>query len=123
MRIALLLILVLIAFSSIGQTTFDTPSLKKEVKSKPSAEFDKTAVDPGLFRLLFITYKSFFSSQDGSTCGFHPTCSQYAASSLKQKGFIIGFLATFDRIARCHNLNRDHYRTHPETDKKHDPVD
>jgi hypothetical protein len=58
---------------------------------------------------LFILYKSVISSQDGSSCTFTPSCSEYALQAINKKGVIIGSLMTFDRLTRCNGLNPDKY--------------
>jgi putative membrane protein insertion efficiency factor len=58
---------------------------------------------------LFIIYKSLISSQDGSSCTFTPSCSEYALQAINKKGVIVGSLMTFDRLTRCNGLNPDKY--------------
>jgi putative membrane protein insertion efficiency factor len=58
---------------------------------------------------LFILYKSVLSSQDGSSCTFTPSCSEYALQAINKKGLIVGSLMTFDRLTRCNGLNPDKY--------------
>lgn len=58
---------------------------------------------------LFILYKSVLSSQDGSSCTFTPSCSEYALQAINKKGIIVGSLMTFDRLTRCNGLNPDKY--------------
>lgn len=71
---------------------------------------------------LFILYKTMLSSQDGSSCTFTPSCSEYALQAMNTKGIIIGTFLTFDRLTRCNGLNPTQY---PYDNKKHlfiDPV-
>lgn len=58
---------------------------------------------------LFILYKSVISSQDGSSCTFTPSCSEYALQAINKKGVVLGSLMTFDRLTRCNGLNPDKY--------------
>lgn len=37
----------------------------------------------------------------GVACGFRPSCSHYAASSIQEQGPVIGLLMTADRLTRC----------------------
>jgi hypothetical protein len=76
----------------------------------------------GLAGALLRGYKWLFSSQDGSNCTFHPSCSNYAAQSVRKKGFVRGLLAGFDRLVRCHAIEPEQYHYHSETGKQHDPV-
>lgn len=54
---------------------------------------------------LFVFYKHFISSQDGSTCSFTPSCSEYAIQSIKKFGVIKGAVSFFDRYSRCNSLS------------------
>ena len=74
------------------------------------------------FAPLFWGYKIFFSSQDGAHCVFTPSCSEYAMQSLAQRGFFIGFLATFDRLARCNNWGQKLYPIDNKLNRYYDPV-
>lgn len=74
-------------------------------------------------KLLFATYKNFFSSQDQQACNFHPSCSVYAMESIKEHGFTKGSLYAFDRLTRCHPLNREAYSVHEETGLLYDPIE
>jgi putative component of membrane protein insertase Oxa1/YidC/SpoIIIJ protein YidD len=58
---------------------------------------------------LFRFYKQYISSQDYGSCGFTPSCSEYAIIAVNQQGIIIGSLNTFDRLLRCHGGNDQHY--------------
>lgn len=58
---------------------------------------------------LFVLYKRYVSSQDGMSCGFTPSCSQYAFNSIQQLGFLKGLLNALDRITRCHSFNQNEY--------------
>jgi putative membrane protein insertion efficiency factor len=71
---------------------------------------------------LFIFYKSFFSSQDGNHCVFHPSCSEYAIKSIKEKGFLIGVVDTMDRLSRCNKLSPEKYEPFENTGLLYDPV-
>ncbi len=71
---------------------------------------------------LFVFYKSFFSSQDGNHCVFHPSCSVYAIQSIKKKGLIIGFADAIDRLSRCNRLSPEKYSKFENTDLLFDPL-
>lgn len=71
----------------------------------------------------FYVYKTFISSQDMPSCIFNPSCSQFAVDAFQQKGLITGWLATFDRLSRCHGLaNPAHYILSPDKKLFYDPV-
>ncbi|MDR1966632.1 MAG: membrane protein insertion efficiency factor YidD [Synergistaceae bacterium] len=46
-------------------------------------------------------YRRFLSPLLGSRCRFYPTCSQYALEAFDRHGFMMGFLLTACRLARC----------------------
>lgn len=73
-------------------------------------------------RLLFSGYKYLISSQDRPSCNFQPSCSEYGLLATQQWGVVKGFLATFDRLTRCHPLNLAQYPRDPETGLALDPV-
>lgn len=58
---------------------------------------------------FFVGYKSLFSSQDGRSCTFSPSCSLYAIEAIKKKGVFEGFLDTVDRLTRCNGLSPENY--------------
>ncbi len=71
---------------------------------------------------LFLFYKSFFSSQDGNRCVFHPSCSAYTIHSIKKKGLILGFADGMDRLSRCNRLSPEKYIPFENTNLLFDPV-
>ncbi len=74
------------------------------------------------FKGLFIFYKSFISSQDGNSCSFTPSCSEYGLQAIQKKGLFIGTLATFDRLTRCNGLSPENYSYDAEKHLLIDPV-
>lgn len=58
---------------------------------------------------LFVGYKNFFSSQDGKSCTFTPSCSVYAIQTFKKKGIFEGLLDAVDRLTRCNGLTPENY--------------
>lgn len=72
---------------------------------------------------LFLFYKKYISSQDGGSCSFAPSCSEYAILSIKKYGFAAGALRAVDRLARCHPGAGSYYPVHPERRALHDPVE
>lgn len=63
---------------------------------------------------LFLFYKNFISSQDGSKCSFHPSCSEYAIQLVKQRGLIMGGLGACDRLMRCNGMSPELYEFDPQ---------
>ncbi|MBI2551380.1 membrane protein insertion efficiency factor YidD [Candidatus Uhrbacteria bacterium] len=39
-------------------------------------------------------------------CRFHPTCSQYAIESLRNRGLMVGGFLAIWRVMRCHPFSR-----------------
>ena len=75
-----------------------------------------------LFSGLFLLYKFCFSSQDGASCGFTPSCSEYGILAVKKQGLILGVTSTFDRLSRCNGLSPEKYGFYPNTHLLHDPL-
>lgn len=94
---------------SVGQT------YKKQVTG------NKNEID-ALFSGLFLVYKVVLSSQDRNVCNFHPSCSEYGLTSIKQKGLIKGGIMTFDRLTRCNGLSPENYAIDLKLRKMIDPV-
>jgi len=76
----------------------------------------------GTAAILFLTYKSFFSSQDQNSCVFTPSCSVYAMESLQHDNPFVAYMKIFDRLQRCHPLVKPgEYEFHKQTQRFHDP--
>ncbi|MFN3529604.1 MAG: membrane protein insertion efficiency factor YidD [Bacteroidia bacterium] len=71
----------------------------------------------------FVFYKRYISSQDAISCTFEPSCSVFGLHAVRHHGLVIGSMATFDRLARCHGWNRNYYSIHPTTQLNYDPID
>jgi putative membrane protein insertion efficiency factor len=73
--------------------------------------------------ILFLGYKSFFSSQDMNSCNFTPSCSVYAIESLQHNNPFKAYLKIFDRLSRCHPLStKGEYQYNFQTQKLYDPA-
>lgn len=46
-------------------------------------------------------YKKYISSQDGSNCQFHPSCSHFAKLAIQKYPLPIGLFLSADRLLRC----------------------
>ena len=75
-----------------------------------------------IFTSLFIFYKSFVSSQDGNSCTFTPSCSEYMIQAIRKKGIIVGTMAGFDRLMRCNGMSPEKYNYDPGKHVFIDPV-
>jgi len=96
---------------------------QSEIKKNdyPFAQETNNEID-FIFSNLFLFYKKFISSQDGSSCSFTPSCSEYALQAIKKQGLIIGVINFFDRFSRCNVLSPKNYPIHPKTHLLDDPV-
>ncbi|MBU8869739.1 MAG: membrane protein insertion efficiency factor YidD [Gemmatimonadales bacterium] len=54
---------------------------------------------------LIVVYRRLVSPLLPSTCRFHPTCSAYGATALKQHGLVHGSWLIIKRVIRCHPWN------------------
>jgi putative component of membrane protein insertase Oxa1/YidC/SpoIIIJ protein YidD len=72
---------------------------------------------------LFHFYKHYISTQDGQSCGFSPSCSEFAFLSIKKHGVIIGVIDFFDRFARCNPMSNENYLYDAENKVYLDPVE
>ncbi|GEM_PF-169208 len=92
------------------QTTFLNPVLDEKVESesafngprhwtthkeKPSSYTSAVAL------LWFNVYQKTWSSLDGATCNFYPTCSRFGLNALRRFG-PMGFVLTFGRLEKNH---------------------
>ena len=75
-----------------------------------------------VYTRLFFVYKTFISSQDGSVCSFHPSCSEYAVISIKKLGPLEGTLKTSDRLLRCNGFSPEKYDFNIEENLLYDPA-
>lgn len=71
---------------------------------------------------LFLFYKKYISSQDGMSCGFHPSCSEFAVNAIKRHGSK-GVLMASDRLMRCNGISRHRYALDTLTGLRIDAVE
>ena len=57
-------------------------------------------------------YQVFMSPRLASNCQFHPSCSRYTFSAIRDKGFINGTYLGAERLLRCNG--RAHLQGYPE---------
>lgn len=72
---------------------------------------------------LIKIYQLFISPQDGPTCIFTPSCSQFSVGTIRRYGFFRGVLLTSDRLQRCHGMATRHYLLDEKTGRFSDPVE
>jgi putative membrane protein insertion efficiency factor len=68
-----------------------------------------------LLLVLVRGYRRAISPLLGKRCRFHPTCSAYAETALREHGAFRGGLLAVRRIARCHPFNPGGYDPVPGT--------
>ncbi len=112
-------LILLLSLSNYGfcQSTLTIENII-QVKISNETEVKQTSKKPFLFRF----YKNLISSQDGNSCGFYPSCSQFATEAISKKGMVIGTFAAFDRLSRCNGHNHEFYLFHITTQKQLDIV-
>jgi len=72
-------------------------------------------------RLYQVTLSS--QQDTASVCVFSPSCSQFASSAIKSRGFAVGWLMAFDRLQRCHAYAGRYYSGVLPTGKLWDPIE
>jgi putative component of membrane protein insertase Oxa1/YidC/SpoIIIJ protein YidD len=127
-KILLLSLLVTVGITLKSQDKKDLELVSKlfEIKSEKIDYKQFAKENPNEIQLiasgLFIFYKTFFSSQDGNRCVFHPSCSVYTIQSMKKNGVLIGFADGMDRLLRCNRLSPENYEKYKNTNLFNDPI-
>ena len=125
----MVLVVCCVVIDCTGQLQFDAElfglfeskdTIKQDYKSTLREANNEISI---LVAVGFLAYKTFISSQDNPSCVFTPSCSEFAVQSIQKRGFIVGWLSTFDRLSRCHGLvNHYHYPFDIEHKRYYDPV-
>lgn len=131
MKKVILISILISAFCSItnAQSVFSEKAVLaslnnyKKVKRKFPIAKNNTNEAQLLLSGLFVGYKKYVSSQDGSKCAFHQTCSEYALVAVKKKGVVVGGIQFFDRFTRCNTCSPLQYKVNPKSNKFDDPAD
>lgn len=115
MKIFLLLIIFYIQLSAQNDwTRWEVAEVSYELKSidKKNYEFDTGSFDGLLMSSMKNIYYFTFSDLDGDNCPFHPSCSNFYVSAVKQTNIFQGTLMFADRFTRDSNLfkSRNHYK-------------
>ena len=61
-----------------------------------------------------VFYQRFVSPGLPPRCRFHPTCSAYALTAIRQRGPLVGVGLTLWRLLRCHPFHPGGYDPVPE---------
>jgi putative membrane protein insertion efficiency factor len=124
----LFLILWLLAVVSFAQSKSKAEQLSELFKPNKKENYKKYLKQSSneieaTGALLFLGYKSFFSSQDMASCVFTPTCSVYAIESFQNKNPFVAYVMVFDRLSRCHPLTKkNEYPYYKNTTQLYDPI-
>lgn len=97
-------------------------TIQKKQKENYYKYLDNNRTIDHVLSSLFFIYKKLISSQDGSVCSFHPSCSEYGVLSIKEHGLFKGVLKTSDRLLRCNGLSPEKYKFIAEENLLYDPV-
>lgn len=107
-----------IDFSSELLKSSDSKTSSNYAKYFQNAETEMEMAYTG----LFVFYKACISSQDGSTCSFTPSCSEYAVQAIEKFGPIRGPMMFMDRYTRCNSLSPRFYKRDVKKSKLIDEV-
>lgn len=116
-----------ISTSCLAQSEFEIVKMKEVIYpyySKKEYSIARNNVNElqYLFSGLFLFYKAFVSSQDGQSCSFTPSCSEFGMEAVKKQGLITGVLNTIDRLTRCNSLSPEKYTRDTKTNLLYDPL-
>jgi len=118
-------LLTLASFAQLEEDINDLMPLTEQEETKDKySYFTETSTNElqMVVALFFKFYKHNISSQDGNRCTFYPSCSTYAAGTIRQNGLFEGCASTADRLSRCHHGNEADYDVHIKSGLKYDPV-
>jgi putative membrane protein insertion efficiency factor len=73
---------------------------EKTVASSGSQKIETSCLTTAFLGTIQL-YQKRIAPVRGIECGFRPSCSHYAASSIQEQGPIIGLMMTADRLTRC----------------------
>jgi len=74
---------------------------KQKTVSAPQAQETPTSCLTLAFVGAIHLYQERIAPVRGIACGFRPSCSHYAASSIQEQGPVVGLMMTADRLTRC----------------------
>jgi hypothetical protein len=74
---------------------------EKTVHSVGSQKIETSCLTIAFFGAIQL-YQKRISPVRGIECGFRPSCSHYARTSIEEQGPVVGLMMTADRLTRCH---------------------
>lgn len=124
-----LLLGMVVSMGSLSAQKIDKVLLNDFFKPAPKSNFKGYLKSSSneletTFTVLFLGYKSFFSSQDIESCVFYPSCSVYAVQCFQHDKPFIAPFKIMDRLTRCHPFaSPKQYDLLISTGKFYDPID
>ncbi|MDQ3192437.1 MAG: membrane protein insertion efficiency factor YidD [Bacteroidota bacterium] len=117
----------IIPATGYSQSSLETAKMKQVIHPHVSKKIYASTKDninemQYLFSGLFLFYKAFISSQDGQSCSFTPSCSEFGMEAVKKQGAFTGILNTVDRLTRCNGLSPEKYQIDKKTNLLLDPL-
>ncbi|MBV9073716.1 MAG: membrane protein insertion efficiency factor YidD [Acidobacteria bacterium] len=64
--------------------------------------FGEIASRQSIVEMLLLFYKRWISPVFGNACRFSPTCAEYAAQAVVERGWVRGGAMAARRLLRCH---------------------
>ncbi len=129
MRFLLVILALLVCHSLFAQSADDFNLVDQILSGEQEQTYAPPAIqkkDQNELQLtssfLFTVYGNLISSQDGSRCGFYPTCSGYCRQAISKHGVLKGTIQGLDRLTRCNGLTPAKYTFDPERKKLIDHV-
>jgi len=125
MKVRCLFLAVLFCACGItaGDGSDDSLVIAAAVENPPGQKMKGTpAAHKGRRNLMLFVYERFISSQDGSTCCFSQSCSEYFVAAIRERGAVKSMLLTADRLTRCNGVQPDRYETDSLSGKNIDDI-
>jgi putative membrane protein insertion efficiency factor len=98
------------------------PGQESAVAKRKPTDWDQTNEVKLALTALIALYQQLLSTQDGSRCSFHLSCSQYAKLAIERYGLVRGLVMAADRLQRCHGMGGFYYTRDPSTGRLYDPL-
>lgn len=85
--------------------------MRTRLQQEPGSKSSNTDMSllSKLFTLAILAYQYLISPLCMPSCGFQPTCSEYAKEAIRKHGAIKGIWLSTKRIARCHPWSKRGY--------------
>ena len=87
--------------SEAFSASFTMKGPKEKIVDSSGSQKIETSCVTTVFLGTLQLYQKRIAPVRGIECGFRPSCSHYAASSIQDQGPVIGIMMTADRLTRC----------------------